>query len=66
MKRVKELLEEAKPYTVSIYEWQRVALEQQGALVSLCGGAIMALQEGCYNKETGLLKEQHDPGFLEV
>lgn len=66
MKRVKELLEEAKPYTVSIYEWQRVALEQQGALVSMCGGAIMALQEGCYNKETGLLKEQHDPGFLEV
>ena len=30
MKRVKELLEEAKPYTVSIYEWQRVAWSSRG------------------------------------
>lgn len=66
MKRVKELLEKAKPYTVSIYEWQRASLDQQGALVPLCDGAILALQEGYYDKETGLLKEQHDPGFLGV
>lgn len=67
IKRVKELLEEAKPYTVSVYEWQRAALEQQGALIPLCGGAILALQEGYYDdKEIGLLKEQQDPGFLGV
>lgn len=48
------VVEEAKRYTVSIYEWQRQELEKQGALVSLCDEAVVALREDYYDENIGL------------
>lgn len=64
--RLEKLLEEAKQYTVSLYEWQKRKLEQDGALVSLCGGAVTALQEGYYDANVGLKMEAGTTEFLGV
>ena len=64
--KVKRILEEAKPYTISIYEWQKRCLEARGALITLCQGEILALQEGIYHEILGLTKETGSMEFLEV
>ena len=64
--QVQALLEKAKPYTVSLYPWQRKKLEKERALIPLCGGSILALQEGYYSPVTGLTKDQEDLPFQEV
>lgn len=64
--RLEELIEEAKGYTVSLYEWQRRKLEQEGALIPLCDGAVVALQEGYYDEEVGLKTRMESSGFLGV
>lgn len=66
LSELKPLLEQAKPYTVSLYRWQVKALEQQDALVSLCGGRILALCDGHYDEATGLVVAQQSLPFLEV
>lgn len=66
LNKLNELLQQAKPYTVSIYEWQKKKLQEQGALVPLCGGRILALQDGYYNSATGLMPEQQELSFLGV
>ncbi len=64
--QVQALLEKAKPYTVSLYPWQKKKLEKERALIPLCGGSILALQEGYYSPVTGLTKDQEDLLFQEV
>ena len=64
--QVQALLEKAKPYTVSVYPWQKEAFENRRALIPLCGGSILALQEGYYSPVTGLTKDQEDLPFQEV
>ena len=62
----KALLERAQPYTVSLFQYQRAALETAGALTALCGGAILALNEDYYHEITGLTMNPEASGFLEV
>ena len=64
--QVQALLEKAKPYTVSLYPWQKEALENRRALIPLCGGSILALQEGYYDPVIGLTEQQGDLPFQEV
>ena len=64
--QVQALLEKAKPYTVSVYPWQKEALENRRALIPLCGGSILALQEGYYDPVIGLTEQQGDLPFQEV
>lgn len=63
---LERLIEEAKGYTVSLYEWQRRKLEQEGALIYLCDGAVVALQEGYYDENVGLKMQGGTTGFWEV
>lgn len=65
-KKVKHLTEEAKGYTVSLFDWQRQMLERQDALLYLCDGAVLALREGHYDEKTGLKVQLGTPKFLEV
>ena len=60
------LLEQAKPYTVSLYGWQKEHLARQRALVPHCGGSVLALQEGYYDKTLGLVRDQEELAFQEV
>ena len=55
---IKQVLERVKRYTVSLYEWQRKILDQEGALMPLAGGSILMLLDGHYDAETGLSIEQ--------
>lgn len=64
--QVQALLEKAKPYTVSVYPWQKRKLEELHALPPLCGGSILALREGYYDPVTGLTEQQGDIPFQEV
>lgn len=53
---------EAKPYTVSVYDYQ---MRQLGNAVSNCCG-ISVLSPGFYSNETGLKISSGELGFLEV
>lgn len=55
---IKQVLERVKRYTVSLYEWQRKILDQEGALMPLAGGSILTLLDGHYDAEIGLSIEQ--------
>ena len=65
-KKQKELLEQAKPYTVSLYQYQLELLEKQHGLTAYLDGAVLALNPEFYSDETGLTLEANDPGLLEV
>ena len=62
-KKQKELLEQAKPYTVSLYQYQRDLLESQHGLKPYLDDAIFVLNPEFYNDETGLTLE---PGSFEL
>lgn len=51
---LKELLDKAKPYTVSLYSFQEKKLEEQNALLPLAGGNVVGLSENFYSSLTGL------------
>lgn len=60
---LKELLNKAKPYTVSLYSYQKKKLEEQNALLPLAGENVIGLSESFYSGLTGLqiiLKEVYD------
>ncbi len=50
---IAELLEEAKPYTISLYNYQLEQLKQQEALIPLLDGNGYALTDGFYDQQTG-------------
>lgn len=62
----KKLLEQAKPYTIALFEYQVNALKVQNGLYALCGGTVLALRTEFYQNQTGV---QTTPGaqlFMEV
>lgn len=64
--RLTAALERAKAYGVSLYGFQRRKLEDSGALFPLCGGAVLALQAGWYDEDTGLMTGKGEQIYLEV
>ena len=62
----KELLEQAKLYTVSLYQDQLRLLEKRPGLKPYLDGAVLALNPEFYNKETGLTLEPGDFELQEV
>ena len=65
-KRQEELLEQAKPYTISLYKYQRERLEEQHGLTACLDGGVLALSPEFYDEEIGLALQAGDPGPLEV
>lgn len=61
--KIAALTQKAKPYTVSLYRYQRELLEKKGALISLFEGRIMVLSDGFYNERTGFTTDEQ---FWEV
>lgn len=51
---LKQLLKQARGYTVSLYSWQKRKLEEEGALIPLAGGVALGLDPKYYNNCTGL------------
>lgn len=51
---LKELVQKAKPYTVSIYKWQKEKLWEQGLLYGIFEDRFMVLDKIAYNEKYGL------------
>lgn len=63
---IKKLLDEAKPYTVSLYQYQLERLTRQNALIALFGGGVFALTDGFYDSNTGFSLQKGTSDFLGV
>ncbi len=61
-----DLLDQAKPFTISLYTWQYQHLMKESAVIPLCGGRILALQDGYYHCDLGLRMEREKMNFMEV
>lgn len=59
-------LEQAKQYTISLYEHEFKALQQKGGIVSIGNGLALALQPDYYSPEDGFCPKGNQNEFLEV
>lgn len=58
--KVKAILKEAKLYTVSLFKYQKIKLEEQGALIFVPNAGVYILQDGYYDELTGLNLNQSE------
>ncbi len=63
---LRQLLEQAKPFTVSLFQYQLDQLTAQGALIPLFGGKVFALTDGFYDENTGFSLKQGMSDLWEV
>lgn len=58
-------LKRIKPYTVSLYSYQREMIERNAGIYKI--GDVLILQENCYSDKTGIINDNTGNGsFLEV
>lgn len=58
--KLKAVLKEAKLYTVSLFKYQKIKLEEQGALIFVPNVGVYILQDGYYDELTGLNLNQSE------
>lgn len=58
--KLKAILKEAKLYTVSLFKYQKIKLEEQGALIFVPNAGVYILQDGYYDELTGLNLNQSE------
>ena len=58
--KLKAVLKEAKLYTVSLFKYQKIKLEEQGALIFVSSAGVYILQDGYYDELTGLNLNQSE------
>lgn len=58
--KLKTVLKEAKLYTVSLFKYQKIKLEEQGALIFAPNAGVYILQDGYYDELTGLNLNQSE------
>lgn len=58
--KLKALLKKAKLYTVSLFKYQKIKLEEQGALIFVPNAGVYILQDGYYDELTGLNVNQSE------
>jgi CRISPR-associated endonuclease/helicase Cas3 len=62
---LKECLERAKPYTISLFRYQKEELVRQNGLYTICDGKVLALQPQWYHNIIGLSMQAKDMEYLE-
>ena len=65
-KKLDSLLEQAKSFTISVYEYERKRLEAVSALDTILGGRLMVLSDGFYDADMGLSFELSNRSFQNV
>ena len=58
--KLKAVLKEAKLYTLSLFKYQKIKLEEQGALIFVSSAGVYILQDGYYDELTGLNLNQSE------
>ena len=61
LSELKAIVRQAKPYTVSLFQWQKDMLDDAGLLHRLCDGKILALDQKAYSMECGVLDVREQP-----
>jgi len=64
--RRKALLDQAKEYTISLYEYQLKKLQEMGGIYKICEDSILVLQAEFYHEEVGFFLTGDNYQFLEV
>ena len=62
----RKVIGRAKQYSVSLYQYEVEKLQKQGALIPLSGGIALAMAEGFYREDTGVILNPEQLGLLEV
>lgn len=62
----RKLLNQAKPYSVSIYEYQKRKLLEEHGLATVCNDIAWVLHGDFYNTNIGLVTEPEENTYLEV
>lgn len=65
-RKLDELIKEGKSYSVSLFQWQLDALRNQGGLISILDGKVLALADGFYDDATGFSLKNATTDFWEV
>ncbi len=63
MKRAEALIQQAKPYTVTVYDGMKRKLEEAGALLTCCDGSVITVNPtmaAFYDRELGLTIPEAD------
>jgi CRISPR-associated endonuclease/helicase Cas3 len=60
------VLERAKPYTVSVFEYQKKRLEKQNGFYPVCDNKVLILRQKYYNDAVGLVLDGEQNDYLEV
>ena len=55
-------LKRIKPYTVSLYSYQKEMIERNAGLYKI--GDVLILQENCYSDKTGIINDNTGNGAL--
>ena len=63
---IKKLIDEAKLYSVSLYQYQLERLSRSGALITLFDGSAYVLTDGFYDISTGFSLQKGTTDFLGV
>lgn len=63
---LKRCLDQVRPYTVSLFQYQKAQLAQQGGLYTACEGNVLLLRPQWYDEHTGVLPEAAQNSYLEV
>lgn len=59
--KIKELIHQAKPYSISIYNWQKLQLQKAGLLTPILEERACILDEKAYDDNLGLLLMGEQP-----
>jgi CRISPR-associated endonuclease/helicase Cas3 len=59
-------LDRAKPYTVSLFNYQKERLKNRGGLYTVCDNKVLVVQPQYYDEAIGLLTEAAQTNYLEV
>ncbi len=65
-KEIHRLLDQTKPFTVALFQYQLDRLNAEDAILPLFDGKVLALTDGFYNQNTGFSLKQGLSDFWEV
>ena len=54
-------MQQAKKFSISIYEWQKERLEQAGMLYTILDGRVLVLDKRAYDEHFGLIVTDEQP-----
>ncbi len=60
-KELEQIMQQVKPYTVSIFEWQKKKLDEAGLLIPALDGRALVLKEEAYSDCYGLVDAGEQP-----